>query len=1294
MSASRWVLVSLGCALALGVPHPAAAQDSGAGTAETGGASTYVQTIVNTARDLLDKEPRDPALAAELLTEAVAAGNVEAMILLAGLYAEGDGVTRDYAAAETLLRQAIAAGNTVGGSVALAELYRDAEPPFGDAAKAVAAFETAVAEGDAGAMLNLARMVGWGAGVPVDFPRAEMLLKDAIAGGMARDGWSALAALYVESDDAHRDLAKAAEAYQRAADLGDSWAMLSLAQMLAQGNGVPVDAVRARELLEQAVAAGGEVSKWAWAGLGDLYRSADATRDPARAVEAYETAIELGNVGAMVSLGRMLGAGEGVPVDFERARRLLEDAIAAGSDRDGWAALAALYANAGEENRDLVKAADAYQQAADLGDPWAMLSLAQMLAQGNGVPVDFARAKALLDQAIATGGDMPQYAWAGMGDLYRFAAEGDRDPASAVAAYETAIDLGNAAAMVNLARMVGSGDGVAVDFVRAEALLDAAIAAGVGRDAWAAIANLYANADDEHRDLAKAAHAYQQAADLGDAWAMISLAQMLGQGNGVPADFARARALLEQAIATGGGMPPFAWAAMGDLYRGASPPDRDPARAVEAYETAIALGNPGAMVNLARLVGAGDGVPEDFARAETLLTDAIALGVGGDAWSALAVLYANAAEPHRDLAKAADAYQQAADLGDGWAMISLAQMLGQGTGVPVDFARARSLLEQAVALGGDMPQFAWAGLGDLYRTAADGDRDPARAAEAYETAISLGNTGALVSLGRMIGAGDGVPVDFGRAEGLLKDAIAAGVGRDAWGALAGLYANADEAHRDLAKAADAYQQAANLGDPWAMISLAQMLGQGNGVPADFDRAKVLLDRAMASGGDMPVFVWAAVGDLYRTAGEDRRDPGLAVEAYETAITLGNTGAMVSLARMLGAGDGVPVDFARAEMLLNDAIAAGVGRDGWSALAGLYANADAADRDLPKAADAYQQAANLGDPWAMISLAQMLGQGNGVPADFGRAKALLDAAIAAGGEMPQFGWAAMGDLYRSADGANRDPAAAVAAYETAIELGNTGAMVSLARMLGAGDGVPADFARAESLLEEAIAAGAARDGWAGLAALYAFSEAPHRDLPKAAEAYQEAADLGDPWSMLSLAQLLLPGGGMPVDVDRGKALLDAAIAAGLAGPAGKVAGDLHMVGPEEYRDVIAALGYYKVAAAAGDGAAHFAVADIEARSADPAKLASSIATHLRAAASALGVAEVGRTMFNLSPVSTLYVMVQALLLEDGHRVQVDGVFGNQTKTALANVCAAKGMSSCQTAIITMAVLTALLASPGS
>src|SRR5258708_24881095 len=89
-----------------------------------------------------------------------------------------------------------------------------------------------------------------------------------------------------------------------------------------------------------------------------------------------------------------------------------------------------------------------------------MITLAQMLATGDGVPVDFARAKGLLEQAVALGGDSATSAWSSLGDLYLYADAAHRDPAKAVEAYQRAIDLGDAGAMVGLARMLAAGDGV------------------------------------------------------------------------------------------------------------------------------------------------------------------------------------------------------------------------------------------------------------------------------------------------------------------------------------------------------------------------------------------------------------------------------------------------------------------------------------------------------------------------------------------------------------------------------------------------------------------------------------------------------------------------------------------------------------------------------------------------------------------------------------------------------------------------------------------------------------------
>src|SRR5260370_24417832 len=101
--------------------------------------------------------------------------------------------------------------------------------------------------------------------------------------------------------------------------------MINLAGMLAKGDGVPVDFARAQGLLEKAVAVGGDSAGSAWLAIGDLYRNADATHvNPVKAADAYQKAVDLGNAGAMINLARMLGKGDGIPIDFDKAKTLLE----------------------------------------------------------------------------------------------------------------------------------------------------------------------------------------------------------------------------------------------------------------------------------------------------------------------------------------------------------------------------------------------------------------------------------------------------------------------------------------------------------------------------------------------------------------------------------------------------------------------------------------------------------------------------------------------------------------------------------------------------------------------------------------------------------------------------------------------------------------------------------------------------------------------------------------------------------------------------------------------------------
>ncbi len=137
-------------------------------------------------------------------------------------------------------------------------------------------------------MRKLAALLTRGAGIPIDAPRAEALLVKAIAAGDVKGGNEGLGDFYRAATPL-ADAAKAADAYQKAADAGDTGAMRKLAALYATGSGdVAAAPSRAEALLKQAVAAG-DLRNGADA-LGDLYRAATPLKDAAKAADAYQQA--------------------------------------------------------------------------------------------------------------------------------------------------------------------------------------------------------------------------------------------------------------------------------------------------------------------------------------------------------------------------------------------------------------------------------------------------------------------------------------------------------------------------------------------------------------------------------------------------------------------------------------------------------------------------------------------------------------------------------------------------------------------------------------------------------------------------------------------------------------------------------------------------------------------------------------------------------------------------------------------------------------------------------------------
>jgi TPR repeat protein len=136
---------------------------------------------------------------------------------------------------------------------------------------------------------------------------------------------------------------------------------------------------------------------------------------------------------------------------------------------------------------------------------------------------------------------------------------------------------------------------VPVDTARALTLLQADIASGDVKSGNEALGDLYRLATPR-ADPAAAIAAYRAAADAGNAGAMRKLAAMLSvRTPGVRGNPAEAEALLQQAAAADprNGLP-----ALGDFYI-ARTPLRNPAKAIDAYERAVAAGNAGAVLKLA-----------------------------------------------------------------------------------------------------------------------------------------------------------------------------------------------------------------------------------------------------------------------------------------------------------------------------------------------------------------------------------------------------------------------------------------------------------------------------------------------------------------------------------------------------------------------------------------------------------------------------------------------------------------------------------------------------------------------
>jgi TPR repeat protein len=597
---------------------------------------------------------------------------------------------------------------------------------------------------------------------------------------------------------------------------GDAGAALIAARLLSAKDRPEADQIAAVALLQQASDAGI---------IEATIRLADTLRrgapgiaiDEARAAALYEKAANAGSYPAMAAFADMLRKGRGVEANVEGADTLsaiaerqlppssrtpveqLEQMVAEGS---GPAALALGRQLAASEmtEADHRRAVLLLQQASDAGVVEASLRLGDIYRTGmTGVPAEPERAVEFYELAVASGDVQAQLA---LGSMLRDGKLIAQDLPRAVTLLQAAADDGNLRARQILADMYASGEGVAIDAERAVAYYLAALTDRSPVKALGSLAELFREGTDGlAADPQRAAGYYRAAADLGDAAALRSFAEMQLAGEGMAADQPAAIATLEK----------------------------------------LAESDPRQLVTIGNYFIEGKLVPADTQRAIGYFERAAALG-DGSALTRLADLYARGAPGlEADPAKAYGTYMAAAEAGSIGAFRKAATMLARGEGVPQDLALATSQLEAV----GDSSALLL--LGDFYSRGEVTTPDPQRAIGYYEAAAANGSAGAFGRLGDLYRSGaPGLTADGAMALSFYEQAAAAG-DAGAQRSMATMLLDGRLVPTDRPRAVELLQASLGAGNAQAGIDLGNLFARGTLGQADFELATAAFDAASASG---------------------------------------------------------------------------------------------------------------------------------------------------------------------------------------------------------------------------------------------------------------------------------------------------------------------------------------------------------------------------------------------------------------------------------------------------------------
>jgi TPR repeat protein len=273
------------------------------------------------------------------------------------------------------------------------------------------------------------------------------------------------------------------------------------------------------------------------------------------------------------------------------------------------------------------------QAKAEAGDASSQVALGSAYRDGDGISQNDALAVVWYRKAAEQGNATAQN---DLGNMYRAGAGIEKNREEAVKWYRMAARQGNGNAMFNLGTAYYNGDGVPSNvFLAYDWFLlgeeagnpkasDAVRRTGpeIGKqaclDSLMEVAGMYEKGQDLRQNPAEAAKWYRKGSDQKDARAMVRLAILLLNGQGVQRDYTEAERFCREAARE---YPP-AQHCLGYIYQHGFGVAKDDREAAKWYEKAAIGGHPGAMFSLAQMYAQGDGVGEDRPQAYLLFFQA------------------------------------------------------------------------------------------------------------------------------------------------------------------------------------------------------------------------------------------------------------------------------------------------------------------------------------------------------------------------------------------------------------------------------------------------------------------------------------------------------------------------------------------------------------------------------------------------------------------------------------------------------------------------------------------------